>query len=322
MSLDTIRQLVSTELDAVNTIIIDNISSQVGLLEDLSHHIVENGGKRLRPILLLLSAKACNYAGNKHLLHACAVEYFHTATLLHDDVLDESTLRRGVKTANSIWGSKASILVGDFLLTQSIQLMLDAKHPDILAILVDCAHQITSGEIKQLTHKHNIGLTEQEYFDVIRSKTALLFQTCAEIGAHLGEKDKKTIECMRQYGLHLGNAFQLVDDALDYEANSKIIGKNPGDDLNEGKVTLPLIYAMKDASSEDKQRIEKSIMQTDKGDLGAVLTILAKTGALKKTYQVAKHEVDNALSALQVLPDSPYKTALHELALFALNRTY
>lgn len=322
MSLDNIRALVTTELNDVNQLIMDDIAAQIGLMKDLSHHIVEQGGKRLRPILLLLSAKAMGYNGKKHILYAAAIEYFHTATLLHDDVLDESELRRGVETANQIWGSKASILVGDYLLTKSIQLMLNAKHLGILSILVDCAHQITCGEVKQLHNRGNIHLSINDYFDIIRSKTALLFQASSEIGAHLGNESDNDIKAMRAYGLHLGNAFQIIDDALDYDADSQTIGKTVGDDLSDCKLTLPLIHALRLATETEKQFITDSLKKGKRENLGEIQTILSRTKAIQKTYATAQEEIDKALSALQPIPNSEYKEALVSLAHFALERSY
>jgi octaprenyl-diphosphate synthase len=322
MSLDSIKKPVENDLIEVNQTIINNISKQVGLIDDLAHHIVESGGKRLRPILVLLSAHAFGYEGKKHILHACAVEFFHAATLLHDDVLDESTLRRGVETANNIWGSKASILVGDYLLTQSIQLMVEAGDLENLAILTKCAHEITCGEVKQLTNARNVNLTEAEYYDVIRSKTSLLFQASSEMGAHLGKQSPETIEHMRQYGLHLGNAFQIIDDTLDYEAKSHTIGKNPGDDLHDGKVTLPLIFAFEKATSEETNLIQDSIKKGKRENLNDILTILTRTNALNKTYLAAEQEIDKALTALNDIPESIYKEALINLAQFSIKRKF
>lgn len=322
MSLDPIRALVTTELNRVNQLILDDIAAQAGIMKDLSHHIVEHGGKRLRPILLLLSAKALGYEGDKQILYAAAVEYFHTATLLHDDVLDESALRRGVETANQIWGSKASILVGDYLLTKSIQLMLDGKHLGVLSILVDCAHQITCGEVKQLQNRGNIDLSFDDYFDVIRSKTALLFQASSEIGAHLGDENETHIKAMRDYGLHLGNAFQIIDDAMDYDANTETMGKAIGDDLSDSKLTLPLIHALSVANEEDAQFIIDSLKQGKRENLSDIQAILSRTNAIERTYETAQEEIDKALNALHPIPDTIYKEALISLAHFALNRQY
>lgn len=321
MTHEAIKQLVATDFDAVNALIIDNIQSQVGLIDDLSTHIVNSGGKRLRPLLVLLASRACGYEGSDHITLAAMIEFFHTATLLHDDVVDESTLRRGRETANEIWGSKASILVGDYLFTQSVQLMVSVDNMKILRLIAGAAHEITFGEVRQLTNRHNTELSFDDYFSIIRSKTALLFSASAEIGPLLAQKNHQ-IEAMRAYGLHLGNAFQLIDDALDYCSDAKTIGKNIGDDLADGKVTLPLIHAMRHASAEHCNIIKQSLKQGSLDKLDTVLTAIESSKAIDYTKQIAAEEVDKALSALHVLDDSPYKKALTDLANFSIERNH
>lgn len=225
MTVARLRELVHADFEAVNALIVDKIQSQVGLIDDLAHHIVQSGGKRLRPLLVLLASHACGYQGNDHITLAAMVEFFHTATLLHDDVVDESTLRRGRETANEIWGSKASILVGDYLFTQSVQLMVNVNNFEILRLLANTSHEISCGEVRQLVNRHNIELTVEEYLDVIRAKTALLFAASAAIGAHLSQAGEVQAQALYDYGLHLGNAFQLIDDALDYCSDATTIGK-------------------------------------------------------------------------------------------------
>ncbi len=322
MTIDRIRALVNEDFDAVNNLIIDKIQSQVGLIHDLSHHIVQSGGKRLRPLLVLLASNACDYKGKDHIPLAAMVEFFHTATLLHDDVVDESTLRRGRQTANSIWGSKASVLVGDYLFTQSVQLMVEVGITEILDLLANTSHQISCGEVKQLANRHNPALTFDDYFDVIRAKTALLFAAAACIGPILSKAPLEVQESLYQYGLHLGNAFQLIDDALDYCSDTETLGKNIGDDLADGKATLPLIHALQNGTETQKQQIKDSLRMGNLNYLPEILSAIEETKAIGYTKSIAAQEVDQALSALSVLPESKYKSALIELAHFARERNY
>ncbi len=322
MAIDRLRTLVSKDFDAVNHLIIDKIQSDVGLIQALSQHIVESGGKRLRPLLVLLSSNACGYQGQDHIALAAMIEFFHTATLLHDDVVDESTLRRGRETANSIWGSKASVLVGDYLFTQSVKLMVQVGNSAILDLIADTSHEISCGEVKQLTNRHNPGLEFEDYFDVIRSKTALLFATAACVGPILSNSSSNIKDSLYDYGLHLGNAFQLIDDALDYCSDAKTMGKNIGDDLADGKATLPIIHALKYGTETQKMQIKESLQQGSLKYLPEILIAIEETEAIAFTKKIAAHEIDLALTALMVLPHSEYKTALMDLAHFAIKRTY
>ncbi|EHL29642.1 polyprenyl synthetase family protein [Legionella drancourtii] len=322
MTIESIRAAVIDDFNAVNALIVNKIESQIGLIDDMSHHVIESGGKRLRPLLVLLASNACSYQGNAHIALAAMVEFFHTATLLHDDVVDESTLRRGRETANNIWGSKASILVGDYLFTQSIELMVDSGNPAILKLFANTALEISCGEVKQLSNRHNPALTFEEYFDVIRAKTALLFAAAACIGPMLSDASKEVQDSLYAYGLHLGNAFQLIDDALDYCSDAKTIGKNIGDDLADGKATLPLIHALQHGSERQKQQIIESLKKGSLEFLPEILIALEETKAIEYTKKVAAQEIDTALSFLMVLPDSKYKNALTQLAQFALQRSY
>lgn len=322
MTINRIRAQVSEEFNAVNTLIIDKIQSQAGLIDDLSHHIVESGGKRLRPLLVLLASKACGYQGTDHIALAAMIEFFHTATLLHDDVVDESTLRRGRQTANSIWGSKASILVGDYLFTQSVQLMVDVGNSEVLKLIATTSLEISCGEVKQLSNRHNPALTFNEYFDVIRSKTALLFAAAAGIGAIISNASKETRNHLYAYGLHLGNAFQLIDDALDYCSDAKTLGKNIGDDLADGKATLPLIHALQHGSEQQQQQIKHSLKQGSLEYLPEILIALEETNAIEFTKKIAAEEVDKALTSLADIPESEFKNALKDLANFAIERTH
>lgn len=321
-SLDTIRQLVQQDFDNVNTHIKENLHIQLNLIHELSDHIISSGGKRLRPLVLLLSAKAHGYTGNIHVALAAAIEYFHTATLLHDDVIDESKLRRGQETANVIWGSKASILVGDYLFIQAFQTSIICQDLAILKVLVDTADTITRGEVQQLLNCHNADTTETQYFEVIRNKTAILFSAAAQVGAMLGKKTSAEVDAMASYGLHLGNAFQLVDDLLDYSGEEHTLGKHLGDDLAEGKLTLPLIYALKHAPQAEQKVIRDTIQRGNLDALSQIIATLHATGALEYTQEIAKQQAAAACNALSIIPSSIYKEALLQLAEFAVARKY
>lgn len=320
MSLESIRHLVEQDFEKVNQLILKNISSNVGLAEDLCHHIIDSGGKRLRPLILLLAAKACDYHGDLHVEYAAAVEYFHTATLLHDDVIDESSLRRGKETANEIWGAKASILVGDYLFTQSFILMVKCMRIDILNLLANASHQITLGEIKQLNNRFQCNASLENYFDIIHSKTSVLFATAAEIGAKIATEEQSIIDALRQYGEHLGNAFQLVDDALDYCAEVETLGKNIGDDLADGKATLPLLHALENTTEEKKIVIKKSLQQGSLENLDLILAAIEETKAIDYTLEVANEQADKAITSLHPIPNNQYKQALIDLAQFSVAR--
>jgi len=317
-----LRTLVRDDLDAVNALIIENIQSDISLLDELANHIIKSGGKHLRPLLLLLSSQACGYQGKEHITLAAMIEFFHTATLLHDDVVDESTLRRGRKTANSIWGSKASILVGDYLFTQYMQLMIRVGNLKIMRILTDMTHHIGCGEIKQLANRHNPSLSMDDYFDVIHAKTSLLFAASSRLGALVGDADTAVEEALHAYGLHLGNAFQLIDDALDYCSDAATIGKNIGDDLADGKATMPLLYALQQGTPAQQAKIKQGLTQGSLEHLPEILDALKQTGAIEYTQARAQLETNKAIEALRVLPDSVYKEALAELAQYAISRDH
>lgn len=317
-----LRALVRDDFNAVNALITANIQSEISLLDELANHIIQSGGKHLRPLLLLLSAHACGYQGKEHIKLAAMIEFFHTATLLHDDVIDESSLRRGKKTAHSIWGSKASILVGDYLFTQYMQLMVDVGNLKIMHILTDMTHQIGCGEIKQLANRHNPSLAMEDYFDVIQAKTSLLFAAASRLGALVGEADAALDAGLHAYGLHLGNAFQLIDDALDYCSDAKTMGKNMGDDLADGKATMPLLYALQQGTPVQQQQIKQGLTQGSLEHLPEILQALKETGAIEYTQKLAAQEVEQAIHALQVLPDSEYKQALEEIARYTMTRKH
>lgn len=321
MDVNHLRALVSDDFAAVNNLIFQKIQSEIALIDDLANHIIRSGGKRLRPLIVLLGSRACNYQGRHHITLAAMIEFFHTATLLHDDVVDESNLRRGRKTAHKIWGSKASILVGDYLLTQYMQLMLEVGNFKIMQLLTDLSYQIGRGEIKQLENKHNITLSVKEYFDVIQAKTSLLFAASATLCALVSESNEEIQHSLYTYGLHLGTAFQLIDDALDYCSDAETIGKNIGDDLADGKATLPLLYVLEHGTLSQQEKVKESIVRGTLDFLPEILDAIASNKAIDYTRSVAETEVEKAIAALKILPESVYKSGLIELAKYAVIRT-
>ncbi|GGI79419.1 polyprenyl synthetase family protein [Legionella impletisoli] len=322
MPIQRLRRLVSEDFEAVNALIIEKIKSEVSLIDDLSNHLMQSGGKRLRPLLVLLACHACKYKGEHHIKLAAMIEFFHTATLLHDDVIDESTMRRGRETANEIWGSKASILVGDYLFIQYMQLALEVGSLKIMDVLTQHFYEITRGEIKQLNNRHNTSLSEDEYFEIIRSKTSLLFAVSAALGPMICDADETIYQGLFNYGLHLGNAFQLIDDALDYSSNSETLGKNIGDDLADGKATLPILHAINHSDPVQKTLIIESLKTGNLSALPNILSAIKSAKSLEYTRQVAEAEVDKAITSLQILPDSVYKEALVDLAHYAVSRDH
>ena len=316
------KELVQDDFEAVNRVIIETIQAQTGLIDDLANHIIQSGGKRLRPLLVLLSSQACQYQGSSHIRLAAMIEFFHTATLLHDDVVDESTLRRGKQTAHAIWGSKASILVGDYLFTQYMQLMITVGHLPIMTLLTEIANQIACGEIKQLSHAHTREPSIDDYFEVIRSKTSLLFAASTTIGAMIADADTALIDGFYAYGLHLGNAFQLIDDALDYCSDAKTMGKNIGDDLAEGKATLPLLHVLSHGTPAQQKKVRDSLNAGTLTDLPEILGAIAATDAIRYTKSDAQKEATLAVAALDVLPASAYKQALIDIAYYAVERDH
>jgi octaprenyl-diphosphate synthase len=322
MSMQRLQELVKHDFEAMNALIIDRIHRQTGLIDDLASHIIQSGGKRLRPLLVLLASLACGYQGEKHITLAAMVEFFHTATLLHDDVIDESKLRRGRETANAIWGDKISILVGDFLFTQYVQMMIYLGHENIMKLLTDTAYKLTCGELKQLENRHKHEVNEQEYFDIIRGKTSLLFAASACAGAMISHAHNAIETALYNYGLHLGNAFQLIDDVLDYCDDVDIIGKNVGGDLAHGISTLPIIYALKHASPTQQTAIRETLTHGALNNLPEILQAIEDTKAIEYTKQVAANEVNQAIQALSPLPESAYKSALIDLAHYAYSRDH
>jgi octaprenyl-diphosphate synthase len=319
---ESLRGLVSEDLQAVDQLIGDCLHSDVALIDQLSHYIVNSGGKRLRPLLVLLAAHACRYEGDQHINLAAVIEFIHTATLLHDDVVDASQLRRGNMTANAVWGNEASVLVGDFLYSRAFEMMVEANNMRIMEIMSHTTNTIAEGEVLQLLNCHDATTTESRYMDVISRKTAHLFQAAAQIGAVLGNQTGQVETALATYGQHLGTAFQLIDDVLDYSASPEDTGKNVGDDLAEGKPTLPLIHAIHNGTPAQARLICKAIENGGHDNMQAVCAIIESTGAIPYTARAAQQEADLAIAALDPLPASSYKEALFGLAEFSVNRAY
>lgn len=310
-------------MDAVNTLIQRRLQSEVALINQLSIYIINSGGKRLRPLLALLVARACNYQGEKHIEVAAIIEFIHTATLLHDDVVDESDLRRGKETASSVWGNQAAVLVGDYLYSRAFEMMVDVESMRVMSILANTTNTIAEGEVLQLLNCHDANTTEESYLAVIYSKTAKLFEAACLIGAVLAELPEDEQEAIAKYGVHLGTAFQLADDILDYSASAEEMGKNIGDDLAEGKPTLPLIVALRRSEGQQASIIRQAIEEGEGlNHIDDILTIIHATGALEYTKAAAQNEIQLAIKHLACLADSPYKTALETLANFSLARSH
>jgi len=322
MNFTSISNLVSDDMDAVNNLIQQRLKSDVVLVNQLSTYIINSGGKRMRPLLALLVARACHYQGKDHIDIAAIIEFIHTATLLHDDVVDESDLRRGKNTANNVWGNQAAVLVGDFLYSRSFEMMINVGKMRIMEILATTTNTIAEGEVLQLLNCNDADTDEQRYMDVIYSKTAKLFEAACLIGAVLAELNEKDQQSIAHYGLHLGTAFQLVDDILDYSASAEDMGKNIGDDLAEGKPTLPLIMALQRCSASEAKIIRHAIENGGTDQLETILKIIKSTDALTYTKARAKEQVNMAISSLDCLPESTYKTALEALVKFTISRTH
>lgn len=321
MELQDIRKLVHADMANVDKLIISQLQSDVVLINQIGHYIVNNGGKRMRPLLLLLTAKLLNYQGNQHITQAAVVEFIHTATLLHDDVVDESALRRGKKTANNLWGNAPSVLVGDFLYSRAFQLMVQSDSLQILDVMADTTNTIAEGEVLQLLSTNDLETTEQKYLDIIQRKTAKLFEAAAKVGAILSRATKEEEIALGQYGLYLGMAFQIVDDLLDYTGDSASLGKNPGDDLTEGKLTLPLIYMLKHGTKETKDLIQGVFNnKASSQDINDFKQHIIDSKADQYTLQTANQLVDKAVTVLQGFEQNPYNDALQALAKMAVCR--
>jgi len=322
LDLEAIRDQLGDDWAAVNLEIGRQLHSDVALVNSVSQYIINSGGKRLRPLLVLLAARACGYAGDQHIRAAAIIEFIHTATLLHDDVVDASDLRRGQNTANSVFGNEASVLVGDFLYSRSFQLMVEIGQMRIMDVLADATNTIAEGEVLQLMNCRNPDTTEQQYLDVIYRKTAKLFEAGVLIGSILANQTRAIDEAFVAYGRQLGTAFQLVDDALDYDADNEQLGKNIGDDLAEGKPTLPLINALGRCTPKQQVAIRTAIERGGRDGIDEITAAIRSSGAIAYTMQRARDAASQAIEALARVPDSVYKESLTQLAHFAVDRRY
>jgi octaprenyl-diphosphate synthase len=319
---DQIKQLTLHEAKAVDQLIVDELRSDVILINQIGLYIVGNGGKRLRPMLLLLAAKALGDVNQNHLILAAVIEFIHTATLLHDDVVDESDLRRGKESANAVWGNAASVLVGDYLYSSAFEMMVRTNNMRVMGLLSKTTTAIAEGEVLQLLNCNNPETTEAKYLEVIARKTAILFSAATQLAAIISDSGDEIETALANYGQHLGIAFQLIDDALDYKASIEELGKNLGDDLAEGKPTLPLIYAIQNGTPEEAEIIISAIKTGNRDVFNDVYTVVKRTKAIDYTEARADEEAQKAIDALAILPESDYKNALILLAKFAVQRNY
>ena len=322
VSLDPVRALIAADMAAVDALIRRRLASDVVLIGQVAEYIIGSGGKRLRPAVLLLSAGACGYSGPHHHELAAVVEFIHTATLLHDDVVDESELRRGRGTANAQFGNAASVLVGDFLYSRAFQMMVGVRSMRVMEVLADATNTIAEGEVLQLLNVHNADVEEADYLEVIRRKTAKLFEAAARLGGVLGGVSPEVEESLAAYGAHLGTAFQLIDDVLDYSGDLHETGKNLGDDLNEGKPTLPLIHVMQIGTPAQAALIRRAIEEGGRAEFADVLEAIRSTGALDHARACARAEAARAQESIAAIRDSNYKRSLIHLATFAVERSY
>lgn len=313
-------------MTVVNSTIANNLNSEVVLINQLGAYVVQAGGKRLRPVALLLAARACqpnqNSVDQNQALLAAIIEFIHTATLLHDDVVDESSMRRGKETANEVFGNAASVLTGDYLYSRAFQMMVEVDSMRVMEILSRTTNQIAEGEVMQLINMGSADTTEEQYLQTIQSKTAILFEAATQLGAVATKQSVEVEQALASYGLHLGTAFQLVDDILDYTADAEEMGKNVGDDLAEGKPTLPLIHAISQSSGAEADLLRQAITNASRDNLDKVLHIIERTNSLAYTNRKAQEQSAAAIAAISILPDSPYKQGLESLASFSVARTY
>ncbi|MEO8628181.1 MAG: octaprenyl diphosphate synthase [Betaproteobacteria bacterium] len=321
-TLEPVQRLIADEMLAVDEVIRRRLHSDVALIRQVSEHIIGGGGKRLRPALVILASGACGYSGAAHYQLAAVIEFIHTATLLHDDVVDDSKLRRGHATANALFGNSASVLVGDFLYSRAFQMMAELRNVRVMDVLANATNAIAEGEVLQLLNCHNAGLSEDDYLKVVRSKTARLFEAAGQLGAIASQAAPDVEDGLARYGMHLGIAFQLIDDVLDYSGDHSQTGKNLGDDLAEGKPTLPLIYAMRSGNAYQASVIRDAIEQGGLTAFQPVLTAIHETGALEYSRRRALIESQRAVEALSAIPHSSYRDSLLQLAAFAVCRTY
>ncbi len=314
-------QSVVEDFAEVDQLIQHSLSSRIPLVEQISSYLVEAGGKRLRPLLVLLCAKACGYEGRDHIKLAAIIEFLHTAMLLHDDVVDESDLRRGRKTVNAAWGNPASVLVGDFMHSRAFEMMVEIGNLRVMEILAQATNVIAEGEVQQLANVRNPDFSEQSYLQVIYRKTAMLFQAASHTAAVLAGANQATESALRDFGLHLGLAFQLIDDMLDYAGNAQELGKNVGDDLAEGKVTLPLIIAMRNGDKAQANFIRETILAGGTEQLPAVTEMVRNTGGLRYTLSRASMEQEKAMKCIHMVTPSKYRNSMENLVRFSIERS-
>ena len=312
--------LVDDDMDRVNELIQRRLDSDIALIRTLGTYIIHSGGKRLRPLILLLSTGTSDYRGDHHIILAAVIEFIHTATLLHDDVVDESAMRRGQPTANQVWGNGASVLVGDYLYSRAFEMMVETDRMEVMRILAKTTNAIAEGEVLQLLNAHEPDTTEEMYFDTIRRKSACLFEAASRLGGVIGGQDRAACDALAEYGLRLGTAFQLVDDVMDYVTSSTEMGKDAGDDLAEGKPTLPLIHAMRTGDRSQAELVREAIRQGKRDRIEAVLEVVHKTGAIDYTLAQAQDQSRLAIEALDSLPRSDCRRALEDLARFSVSR--
>ena len=322
MTIEDVKILSSQDMYAVDTLIRTQLYSDIALIRQVAEYIIHSGGKRLRPMLVILGARALGYQGTQHHTLAAVIEFIHTATLLHDDVVDESKLRRGNQTANALFGNAASVLVGDFLYTRAFQMMVSCDKMRVMEILAEATNIIAEGEVLQLMNIGNINTSEAAYLQVVQYKTAKLFEAAMRLGAILNDAEPVIEQAFAQYGMYLGTAFQIIDDVLDYTGEEEAIGKSVGDDLGEGKPTLPLIYTLAHGTLAEQELVRQAIANADRTDIAQILPIIQQSGALEYARQLAQAQSDLAKAALASLPDTPYKTALLSLADSALHRNH
>ncbi len=319
-NISSIYALIQSDMQAVDTVIRARLHSEIVLVRQVAEYIVAGGGKRMRPALVLLAAGAAGYSGPYHHMLAAVIEFIHTATLLHDDVVDESSLRRGRETANAEFGNAASVLVGDFLYSRAFQMMVEAGNMRIMQVLADATNIIAEGEVLQLMNCHNADIDTSEYLQVVRYKTAKLFEAAARVGALLGNSDETVERGLAAYGMHLGTAFQIIDDVLDYSGDESSIGKSLGDDLAEGKPTLPLIHAIKHGNAAQSDSVRLAIESGGRADFSTIIEVVHETGGLEAAREVAIREIKLAKQAIAALPEANYQNALLELADYAVTR--
>lgn len=320
--MEEVVRLIKEDLDKLENSIEELLTTKVTFIKDVVHHIIKSGGKRIRPILVILSSKLCGYEEDGHLPYAAIVEFIHTATLLHDDVVDNAETRRGSATANTVWGNEASVLVGDFLFSKSFDLMVNGHNEDILSVMSRATTDLAEGEILELLKTSDAHTLEEEYFEVIACKTAVLLSAACEIGALLGQVDAGKRRALKDFGFHIGMAFQLTDDLLDYTSSDSTLGKDAGRDLREGKVTLPLIHALKEANPEEREIVEAGLTKkrVTRKDFQTIKKIIEKYEGLKYTARVSKKHIEDAKGLLAVFPDSVYRKALLDLAGYIIDR--